>query len=158
VQIHQWIEEYYRQQYPGRSIHLTPDALEGLLILEPGIWVYKQRKAFPSLSIEILDSCLAALDREPVHLRAQAQGALFILQDLLERESQEAPEGVRRQFQGILRQARERMQGLIGNPRTEIQQGKIVITRALIEAQVFSHSACEFHFPGRFPWATPQQP
>jgi hypothetical protein len=158
VQIHQWIEEYYRQQHPGRSIHLAPDALESLLILEPGIWIYKQRKAFPSLSLEILDGCLAALDREPVHLRMQAQGALFTLQDLLDRESQETPEGVRKQFQGILRQAHERMQSLIGNPRAEIQQGKIVITRALIEAQVFSHNACEFHFPGRFPWATPRQP
>jgi len=157
-QIRHWLEDYYQRQHPGRSIRLAPDALESLHVLEPGIWVYKQRTAFPSLSLEILDSCLAALQRESVHLRLQAEGALSTLQDLLERESQETPEGVRKQFQGILRQACERMQGLIGNPGAQVQQGNIVITRALVEAQIFSRNACEFHFPGRFPWATPRQP
>lgn len=157
-QIHHWLEDYYQQRHPERSIHLAPDALESLLVLEPGIWIYKQRTAFPSLSLEILDGCLAVLEGESVHLRQLAEGALTTLQDLLERESQEAPEGVRKQFQGVLHQACERMQGLIGNPGAQSEQGNIIITRALVEAQVFSRNACEFHFPGRFPWATPQQP
>jgi hypothetical protein len=152
-QLQQWIEEHYRQQHPGQPVSLAPDALASLLHLEPGIWMCKQRKAFPSLSLDVLDGCLAAL-KEPFSLQSQAREALSALQDLLDTESRRTPEGVRQQFQGILWQAREHMQELIRSPQPEIRQGKVVITQALIEAQIFNRSICEFHFPGHFPWAT----
>jgi hypothetical protein len=152
-QLQQWIEEYYRQQHPGQPMSLAPGALESLLYLEPGIWMCKQRKAFPSLSLDVLDGCLAAL-KEPLSLQSQAREALSALQELLDTESQETPERVRLRFQEILRQAREHMHELIRSPVPEIRQGKVVITRALIEAQIFNRSVCEFHFPGHFPWAT----
>lgn len=157
-EIHEWIEDYYRRQRPERPMSLAPAALERLFHLEQGIWIYKQRKAFPALAIEVLDGCLSMYNQGPSHVREQAQGALSALQDLLHSESQETPEGIRKQFQEILLQACAHMEQLIDDPGPEIRTNNIVITQPLVEAQVFNSSSCEFHFPGHFPWATPQQP
>lgn len=151
------LEDYYRQRRPEQSLIFDRGAFESLFVLEAGTWIYKQRQTVPHLAIDLTDNCASTVAQGPQYVKNVAKDAINALDYLLQVECFETRKEVQEKFFQTLLQARERIRALLKNPVPETFHGKIVITQTLIEAQLFSQSNSEFHFPGLFPWSIPKQ-
>jgi hypothetical protein len=148
-------KQYHYARWEEKGYTLDDTTFDSLFILEPGIWIYKQRKTFPYLAIDLADDCAYTLQFGEQHVRNMASDALVALECLLTKEAPQAREEDRERFLKTLEGARERVKGLYAHPTPQRREERTVITQALIEAQLFCRNNSEFHFPGFFPWPVP---
>jgi len=150
------VQQYHQPRWKERGYIVDEEAFESLFALEQGIWIDKRRKTFPYLAIDLADDVIFTHRSGEQDVRNLAEDALIALDNLITKEAFAVSKDVRDEFLPTLEAARQRIMALYSSPRIwERRSGAIVITQALIEAQLFCRNNSEFHFPGLKPWPVP---
>ncbi|QBD78652.1 hypothetical protein EPA93_22740 [Ktedonosporobacter rubrisoli] len=147
------LKKYLYPCWERQGYILDDDAMDSLFILEPGIWIDKQRKTFPYLAIDLIEDCIFTFGRGEQQICNLVGDARIALRNLLTQEALHTDEDTRIKFTAALEAATARIEGLWTSPAPQQRGGKKVITQAMLEAQLFCRNNSEFHFPGLFPWS-----
>jgi hypothetical protein len=150
------VQRYHQPRWREQGYVVDGQAFSSLFTLEPGIWINKRRKTFPYLAIDLADDGIFTHRAGEQDVRNLAEDALVAFDDLINKEAPTVSQEVRDRFLPTLEAARDRVLALYSSPHIwEKRDGAIVITQALIEAQLFCRNNSEFHFPGLKPWPVP---
>jgi hypothetical protein len=144
------LREYYIPQWETQGFTFSEDAFDSVIKLEPGAWIELKRKTLPYLAVGLGRDAMQTVKEGRALVLDTARMALDALNELRQ-EWATTEERVREQFADVLAEARRDIEGLIANPDIRMENGRRVITRAHVVAQLICPNDSEFHYPGHAP-------
>lgn len=146
------LQEYYLPQWEDRyGYAFVPNAFDSIIALEPGAWINLRRKTLPYLVIGLALDTIQTVRGGNALIAETAHMAIDAL-TLLEEEWATTERMIREKYKDTLEQARADIEGLILRPQPERDpQGRYLITRGHVIAQLICPNDSEFHYPGHSP-------
>ncbi len=146
------VHDYYLPHWTERySIDFADNAFDHIMALEPGAWINTRRKTLPYLVVGLASNSLQTILGGESLVRDTAVMALDAFEKLREEWATTEPR-IRHRFESVLDEAFEEISGLLQKPMPEYDnQGKQIVTRAHVTAQLICPNDSEFHYPGHAP-------
>lgn len=141
------IWRYFLPQWEMDGFTFTRDAFGGLLALEPGIVTGGYRTALPYLAIEIAEDAVQTVRDGDTSIRTAARRAISAIEALKPRDRLCFRDDARRPYEKVLLEAQREIQQIIEKPLPEQRNGRRVLTRAHITAQLLGGGRAEFRYP-----------
>ncbi len=143
------ITEHYLPQWQNlTSYTFTPDAFDTIIALEPGAWIETRRKTLPYLAVGLGEDTIQTAQGGKSLIAETAQSALDTLKNLRD-EAAVAERIPRAKYQPILDEAQQDIEALLKDPLPKRNaNGKYILTRAHVTAQLICPNNSEFHYPG----------
>jgi hypothetical protein len=146
------VHDYYLPHWTERySMDFADNAFDHIMALEPGAWINVRRKTLPYLVVGLASDSLQTILGGESLVRDTAVMALDAFEKLREEWATTEPR-IRHRFESVLDEAFEEISGLLQKPMPECDnQGKQIVTRAHVTAQLICPNDSEFHYPGHAP-------
>lgn len=144
------LREYYIPLWETQGFTFTQEAFDSVIALEPGAWIELRRKTLPYLAVGLGRDAMQTVKEGRALVLDTARMALDALNEL-RHEWATTEERIREQFTDVLAEARRDIEALIANPDVQVENGRRVITRAHVVAQLICPNDSEFHYPGHAP-------
>jgi hypothetical protein len=138
------------------------NAFDHVIGLAAGIWIDAEQLPLPGSVIEVAKDTLDMVARGDETIVQNALRALDAIRDLLAREvpaaDAQVTDELRQRYRRLLQEADSEIRGLTRPQRFNMSQGKKVVTRPYVTAQLLSPNRSQFHMPGYGPDGPIRQP
>ncbi|HEY7414435.1 MAG TPA: hypothetical protein VH593_04530 [Ktedonobacteraceae bacterium] len=149
-----FLEKFYFPQWELLGYTFEPGAFDLLMKLEPGAWIESRRRVLPYLTVDLAEDTIDTAEEGNEEIHLAAERALKEIQNLRTKELPDVREGVRKQFEGLIKQAEEEIKALSAkpSPREDAAGHKVLKSGHLLAEFFCPTNESEFHFPGHNPF------
>jgi hypothetical protein len=148
-----FLRQTYIPQWERDGFSFTQDAFDSVIAMESGAWINLHRKRLPFLVVDIATDTIETARGGELSIKATAQAAANALADLWRTEWPPANmvDDERRRLENMLHESDTEVRRLVERPTISQRNGKVVLTRAHVVAQLVCPNESEYHVPGRAP-------
>jgi len=148
-----FLRRIFIPQWDRDGYLFTPDAFDSIIVLESGAWINRHRKRLPYLVIDVATDTMETAHGGESSIKATAQEAANALAILWRTEWPPAnmADDERRRLENTLRETDTEVRRLVERPTIVRKDGKVVLTRAHVVAQLVCPNESEYHVPGHAP-------
>ena len=98
TQLNEFIEDYHRSRWERQGYTIDNNTFKSLFTLEKGIWIFRRRKTWPYLGIDLVDNCITTAKGGSRHIRNVARDARIAISDILAKEAPSVDDTIRAEF------------------------------------------------------------